>query len=86
MYPSIAPEEEETPEETPEETNKHFMNKTIRRQIRTTLLPAYEKMLAALCDEQGKKESEIVRDAVVKYLRSSLSGQVIQSEKEMSLT
>ncbi len=53
--------------------------KKFRRQIRTTLIPEYEKMLAAICVEQEKKESEIVREAIVKYLRSYLSTQVINS-------
>ena len=56
-----------------------------RRQIRTTLPETYQRMLDNVCEEQGKKESEIIRDAVVKYLRSYSSNQVIQAEKEMQL-
>lgn len=55
-----------------------------RRQIRTTLAPEYERMLAGLSMDNGEKESDIVRRAIVKYLRSYFSNEVISKEKEMS--
>ena len=57
---------------------------TYRRQVRTTLTPIHEKMLDAICEERGKREPEIVREALIKYLRSAISERVIQKHFENS--
>ena len=56
--------------------------KNIRRQIKTTLHPDQEKQLQAVCKIRGERESVIVREAVIKYLRSALSNQVLQQHIE----
>ena len=55
---------------------------TYRRQVRTTLNPEHEKMLDAICEERGKREPEIVREALVKFLRSAISEAVIREQVE----
>jgi hypothetical protein len=53
-----------------------------RRQIRTTLTATDQKMLDAVCVERGCKESAVVREALVKYLRHAISDLVIHQHSE----
>ncbi|KAA9041613.1 hypothetical protein FW778_06220 [Ginsengibacter hankyongi] len=58
-------------------------NKNKRRQIRATLPLGFLKMFDNICENEGKKESELAREAIVKYLQTYSSNKVIQEEKEM---
>jgi len=61
------------------------MSKKVSHQIKTTLPEPYQRMFDNICDQDTKKESELAREAIIKYLRSYSSSKVIQEEKEMSL-
>ncbi|RTL60731.1 MAG: hypothetical protein EKK37_00825 [Sphingobacteriales bacterium] len=48
------------------------MEKKQKRQIKTTLSDQYQALLDKVISFTGKKESEIVREAVSKYLRNAI--------------
>ena len=59
------------------------MSKKISHQIKTTLPGSYQKMFENICEQDSKKESELAREAIVKYLQTYSSNKVIREEKEM---
>jgi len=48
-------------------------------QVKTTLPEPYYTMLASVCSKEVKKEAEVVREALIKYLRFYSSNEVIRS-------
>lgn len=50
-------------------------DKSIRKPIKTTLHPEQEMQLQAICKARGERQSVIVREAIVKYLRTALVNQ-----------
>lgn len=61
------------------------MCKKISHQIKTTLPGHYQKMFDNICENDVKKESELAREAIIKYLQTYSSNKVIQEEKEMNV-
>lgn len=54
--------------------------KTIRlRQVKTTLNREQEEIFNSFCKKAGQRESVVVRNAILKYMRSALSDRLVES-------
>jgi len=62
------------------------MSKKVSHQIKTTLPESYQKVFESICEEKDKKESELAREAIIKYLKSYSSSELIEAHKEMCLS